>query len=128
MRVTIERPTVHSDPRGIVFDPLPGNDLPAQRNVHMVLTEPGAVRGNHYHMRGTEVLAGAGPLLIRLRDGEERMELNIYAGEVIRLTIPAGVAHAIKNVGDKPSAIVSFSTEPCDSEKPDVVREVLIEA
>jgi len=127
MRVTIERLTLHCDARGIVFDPLPGDDLAAQRNVHMVLTEPGAVRGNHYHTRGTEVLAGAGPLLIHLRDGDERMELKIAEGEVIRLTIPAGVAHAIKNTGDKPSAIVSFSTEPYDREKPDVVQEVLIE-
>src|SRR5680860_267139 len=90
MRVNIERLAVHSDPRGIVFDPLPGDDLGAQRNVHMVLTEPAAVRGNHYHTRGTEVLAGAGPLLIRLRDGDERMELKVNDGEAIRLTIPAG--------------------------------------
>lgn len=128
MRVNIERLAVHSDPRGIVFDPLPGDDLGAQRNVHSVLTEPGAVRGNHYHTRGTEVLAGAGPLLIRLRDGDERMELKVNDGEVIRLTIPAGVAHAIKNTGDKPSAIVSFSSESYNRERPDVVREVLIEA
>ncbi|MGI8739778.1 MAG: cupin domain-containing protein [Gammaproteobacteria bacterium] len=127
MRAIIERLKLHSDPRGIVFDPLPGDDLPAQRNVHMVLTEPGAIRGNHYHTRGTEVLAGAGPLLIRLRDGDARMELQIAADEAIRVTIPAGVAHAIMNTGDKPSAIVSFSTESYDREEPDVVREVLIE-
>ncbi|MBA2491655.1 MAG: hypothetical protein H0V34_08125, partial [Gammaproteobacteria bacterium] len=94
---------------------------------HMVLTEPGAIRGNHYHTRGTEVLAGAGPLLIRLRDGDARMELQIAADEAIRVTIPAGVAHAIMNTGDKPSAIVSFSTESYNREEPDVVREVLIE-
>jgi len=52
---------------------------------------------------------------------------QIAADEAIRVTIPAGVAHAIMNTGDKPSAIVSFSTESYNREEPDVVREVLIE-
>jgi UDP-2-acetamido-2,6-beta-L-arabino-hexul-4-ose reductase len=127
MRVRIERITPHSDTRGSVFEPLSAEDLIAQRNVHVVLSEPGAIRGNHYHTRGTEIVAGSGPMLIRLRDGDERMELTITAGEVVKLTIPPGVAHAFKNTGCVPSAMIAFNTEPHDPAAPDVVREVLIE-
>jgi dTDP-4-dehydrorhamnose 3,5-epimerase-like enzyme len=128
MRVTIERITVHRDGRGSVFEPLNTDGLAAQRNVHVVLTEPGAVRGNHYHERGTEIVAGCGPMLIRLRDGDEYMDLEIAESEFVRLMIPPGIVHALKNTGRVPSVLVAFNTEVHNSAEPDVVREVLIEA
>lgn len=127
MRVILERITVHRDARGSVFEPLAAVDLATQRNVHIVLTEPGAVRGNHYHTRGTEVVAGAGPMLIRLRDGDERMDVAVAEGEAVKLTIPPGAAHAIKNTGSMPNVLVAFNTEVHNPAEPDVVREVLIE-
>ncbi len=66
-------------------------------------------------------------MLIRLRDGDERMDLEVAEGEVIKLTIPPGVAHAFKNTGRAPNAMIAFNTEPHDPAAPDVVREVLIE-
>ena len=56
-----------SDPRGFVFEPLEGEALIQQRNVHVVVSRPGAVRGNHYHRVGTESLAVCGPALVRIR-------------------------------------------------------------
>src|SRR5688572_24689908 len=97
MRVKIEPVTVNRDRRGSVFEPLTADNLAAQRNVHVVLTEPGAVRGNHYHRRGTEVMTVYGPALIRARDQSEHLELEVADGEAVRLTIPPGVAHAVKN-------------------------------
>lgn len=127
IRVTIERIVVHRDARGSVFEPLAADALAAQRNVHIVLTEPGAVRGNHYHPLGTEVVAFPGPMLVRLRDGDERMDFEVADGEVIKLTIPPGVAHAFKNTGQTLTAMVAFNTEAHDRDQPDVAREVLIE-
>jgi dTDP-4-dehydrorhamnose 3,5-epimerase-like enzyme len=128
MRVTIERIAVHRDARGSVFEPLTLNELVAQRNAHVVVTEPGGIRGNHYHLRGTEIIAVLGPVLIRLRDGDERTELKIAEGEVIKLTIPPGVAHAFKNTGRTATAMVAFNTREHDPANPDTVREVLIES
>jgi dTDP-4-dehydrorhamnose 3,5-epimerase-like enzyme len=127
MKVIIERVTVHRDARGSVFEPLSADGLTAQRNVHVVLTKPGAVRGNHYHRRGIEIVAVSGPMLIRLRDGNECMDLDVAEGEVVRMTIPPGVAHAFKNTGRVPNTLVAFNTEAHDPVAPDVVREVLIE-
>ena len=55
---------------GSVFEPLEPECLPSQRNIHVVVTEPGCVRGNHYHTRGTEVITVQGPALVRIRDGQ----------------------------------------------------------
>lgn len=125
--MTIESLPMHRDARGGVFEPLAPPDLAGQRNVHVVLTEPGAVRGNHYHRLGTEVLTVMGPALVRTRQGTEVTDTEVTAGEVVRFTIPPGVAHAIRNTGSSPVVLVSFNTELHDPRDPDVVREVLID-
>jgi dTDP-4-dehydrorhamnose 3,5-epimerase-like enzyme len=128
MKVIIERIEVHRDGRGSVFEPLDADALAAQRNVHIVFTKPGAVRGNHYHRRGIEVVAFSGPMLVRLRDGDEQMEFEVADGEVVKLTIPPGVAHAFKNTGQTLTTMVAFNTETHNPKVPDIVREILIEA
>lgn len=127
MRVTIERIEVHHDARGSVFEPVDAEVLAAQRNVHVVFTEPGAIRGNHYHQRGIEVVAVPGPMLVRLRDGEEFMDFEVANGEVVKLTIPPGVAHAFKNVSQTSMTMVAFNTETHNPKAPDIVRENLFE-
>ena len=54
MRVVIEKLIMHSDARGAVVEPLEAQALAAQQNVHAVISQPGCVRGNHYHQVGTE--------------------------------------------------------------------------
>lgn len=125
-RVTFEPLAVHADARGSVFEPLGADALPDQRNVHVVVTEPGAVRGNHLHRHGTETLVIQGPALFRCREEGEVVDIDIPAGEVYRFTIPPGVAHALKNTGDAPTVAVSFVTLPHDPAAPDVVRDVLL--
>lgn len=126
--VTVERLALHSDARGWVCEPLGPDGLPGQRNVHMVLTEPGCVRGNHLHQRGTEVLTVVGPALFRAREGDRLRDVTVPEGEVYRITIPPGVAHAVRNTGSAPGVLVSFNTEEHVPSAPDVVRVVLIDA
>lgn len=125
-RVTIEPLTVHADARGSVFEPLGADTLPEQRNVHVVVTEPGAVRANHLHRHGTETLVIQGPALFRCQEDGEVRDVEIPAGAIYRFTIPPGVAHALKNTGDAPSVAVSFVTLPHDPAAPDVVAVALI--
>ena len=70
MCVRVEPVVLHQDSRS-VFEPLEPECLPSQRNIHVVVTEPGCVRGNHYHTRGTEVITVQGPALVRIRDGQD---------------------------------------------------------
>ena len=125
-RYMVERLAPREDARGAVLEPLGPADLATQRNVHVVLTAPGGVRGNHYHERGTEVMTVFGPALVRLRDGADVEDVRAATGEVLRVTIPPGIGHAVRNTGDGTMVIVSFSTEPHDHDAPDMVRDMLL--
>jgi dTDP-4-dehydrorhamnose 3,5-epimerase-like enzyme len=127
-RVRIEPVVLHQNSRGSVFEPLDPEHLSGQRNVHVVVTEPGCVRGNHYHTRGTEVVTAQGPALVRLRDGQGMQDTLIPEGAVTRFIIPPGVAHAIQNLGTRPTLLVAFRDCAHDPANPDVVPEILIEA
>ena len=96
------------------------------RNVHVVLTEPGQVRGNHRHFRGDEQITVCGPALARWREGDELHEREIPEGTVRRFTFGPGVAHAFKNTGAGQMVIVSFNTEPHDPAVPDTTRDVIL--
>jgi UDP-2-acetamido-2,6-beta-L-arabino-hexul-4-ose reductase len=126
MPVEIEKIEVYSDYRGIVFEPLEAEKLADQGNVHVVVSRPGAVRGNHVHRRGTETVTVVGPALVRYReDGAER-DVDIPAGEAFRFVFPPGVAHAIRNTGDQPGLLVAFGSLAHDPQHPDTAAEVLI--
>ena len=124
--VLITKLKVHGDARGAVFEPLEPQRLGGWHNVHAVITEPGAVRGNHRHLRGTEISSVSGAALVRYQEGMETRDAQVPAGEVWRFEFPAGVAHAFKNTGDKPFLIVSFNTELHDPATPDAERVELI--
>jgi len=126
-KVTIEPVDVVTDARGLVLEPVGPDVLPLQRNVHLVLTEPGHVRGNHFHERGTEVTVAFGPALFRYREGGEVRDVSIPDGTRYRIVIPPRIAHAIQNTGTKPMLLIGFNSEPHDRARPDVVRDVLIE-
>lgn len=127
MRVTMEPIEQHRDARGSVFEPLSPEALRGQRNAHVVLTAPGHVRGNHYHVRGTETLVVRGPALVRWREAGEARDVEVAAGEVVAFGFPAGVPHAILNTGAAEGLIVGFRDVEHDPTGADTVREVLIE-
>jgi len=119
MRVQVDTVETISDHRGAVFEPVSAAQLPRQRNVHVVLTEPGEVRGNHFHRLGTEVLA------VMREEGELR-DYEVPAESVHRFVLPPGTPHAIKNTGRSPILMVGFNTVEHDRERPDTFREVVI--
>jgi dTDP-4-dehydrorhamnose 3,5-epimerase-like enzyme len=124
--VQIRRLEVHADGRGAVFEPLEPELLTGWRNVHAVISEPGAIRGNHRHLRGTEMTAVLGPALVRYACGERVEQVLVPAGEAWRFVFPPGTAHAFKNTGNKPFVLVSFNTEVHDPARPDAERVQLI--
>lgn len=126
MSIKIAKLRVHTDLRGAIFEPLEPELLSGWRNVHAVLTEPGAIRGNHRHLHGTEVSAVLGPALVRYRDEAGIHDVPVPENECWRFSFPAGVAHAFKNTGTRPFVLVSFNTVEHDPDRPDVAREELI--
>lgn len=124
--VIVEKLRVAADARGIVFEPLDALGLQAQRNVHIVVTAPGAIRGNHYHHEGWEVSAVAGPARVRYREADQLTTLDVPVGEVWRFNFPAGVVHAFQNTGEGPMVIASFNTVPHDPANAGTEREVIL--
>lgn len=122
MDVKVEKLGVFRDVRGLVFEPLGAGELGLQRNVHVVVTEPGMVRGNHRHWLGLEVLVVVGPAEVRMAEGGEVGDYRVPEGEVHRFVIPPGVAHAVRHGGGVPGLLVSFSTRGHDPADPDVER------
>ena len=128
MSVKYERLPVVFDATGIVFEPIQTESLRGHRNVHVVMSEPGVVRGNHYHIRGEETLVVKGPVLVRYRDHGDLKEIRIEAGDVYRFVFPPGVSHAIKNLSEVPNILIAFNTIEHDPQNPDTMREILIES
>jgi len=74
------------------------------RDVIAVSTNPGVVRGNHYHKEKKEVLVVVlGKLKVSLVhvDTGERKEFEMSGKKRQMLFINPNVAHSIKNIGDE---------------------------
>ena len=125
-RVTVQAVKTHRDARGSLFEPLTDAELVDQKNVHVVLTQPNEVRGNHVHRTAVETTSVVGPCLIRLKEAGEIRDLEVPAGETWRLTIPPGVVHAFRNTGDSAMVLVSFSTNLHDPAGADTLREQIL--
>jgi dTDP-4-dehydrorhamnose 3,5-epimerase-like enzyme len=128
MPLEMDNLRVHSDARGVVFEPLAADRIAVQRNAHVVISRPGAVRGNHFHLKGTETIAVAGPALVRIREDGRLRDIEVPDKEAYRFILPPKVPHAIKNTGDRSNVLVAFNTCEHDPQFPDTVEDILIES
>ena len=124
--VKIEVIRTHRDSRGYLFEPLAAAELTGYRNVHVVFSVPGAVRGNHRHIRGAEITSVSGPALVRFKDAEGLRDISVPSGEIWRFTFPPGTPHAFRNTGTEPMVLASFNTEEHDPTVPDAVRDEIL--
>lgn len=125
--VIIEPVKVKVDVRGVVFEPVPPDVINNQRNVHLVLTAPGCVRGNHYHRYGTEIVVVFGQALVRFQENGLRRDIEVRPGHALRFTFPPGVAHAFKNTGANLMLLACFNTVKYDPAQPDIVPVQLLD-
>ena len=125
-RATFQSVKTHRDARGTLFEPLTDAELHAQKNVHVVLTQPNEVRGNHVHRTAVETTTVVGPCRIRLKEDGEIKDIDVAAGDIVRLTIPPGVVHAFRNTGSAAMVLVSFSTNLHDPAGVDTEREQIL--
>ena len=127
MEVKINQFKTHTDIRGIVFEPIGKESISSQQNCHIVISKPGIIRGNHYHLYGTETIAVMGPALLRFKEGTDVYDFEVHSEQVYTFVIPLKVSHAIKNISEKDSILVAFNTVPHDPDKPDVITDTLID-
>jgi UDP-2-acetamido-2,6-beta-L-arabino-hexul-4-ose reductase len=126
MAIQIQHIKVHADARGYVFEPLDLENICIQKNVHIVISDPGVVRGNHYHMNGTETVAVMGHALVCIRKNHEIQNIKVPRDAVFRFIIPPKISHAFKNIDNQPNMLVCFNTLEYDTRHPDVIEDILI--
>lgn len=87
-------------------------------DVHLASTMPGAVRGNHYHLRRREaivVLPGAKwSLHWDDGDGSVAQHREFDGGRVVLVLVSPGASHAVRNDGDGNLWLVAISSETYD--------------
>jgi dTDP-4-dehydrorhamnose 3,5-epimerase-like enzyme len=125
-RAALQTVKLHRDARGTLFEPLTDAELRGQNNVHVVLTQPNEVRGNHAHITAVETTTVVGPCLVRLKEEGVIRDIEVPAGDILRLSIPPGVVHAFRNTGDAAMVMVSFSTNLHDPQGSDTLREQIL--
>lgn len=89
-------------------------------DVHLSSTQPGAIRGNHYHLRRREaliVMPGARWCLHWDEGQSSRAQHREFDGaKAVLVLIPPGASHAVRNNSDnnKEMWLVAISSEPYD--------------
>ncbi len=89
-------------------------------------TNPGSVRGDHYHTRKIErFMVVAGEAVIRLRKlfGEEVLTFKVSGKEPAYIDMPTFYTHNIENTGDEVVTTLFWTNELYDTDDPDTIPE-----
>ena len=97
-------------------------------DVHLASTKPGAVRGNHYHLRRREaivVMPGA-KWSLHWDEGEnsQPQHRNFDGSKAVLVLVSPGQSHAVRNDGDSEMWLVAISSETYDPAE-SVTRKVV---
>jgi len=126
MTLEYEKLRVVSDAKGVVFEPIGYRDILKQKNSHVVLSGPGVIRGNHYHVKGEEIMAVLGPALVRTKDNNVIDDVTIPEGQAYQFVFKPGVSHATKNLSIHDNLIAAFNTMEHDPANPDTVSDIIM--
>ncbi|ACF13812.1 hypothetical protein Ctha_1349 [Chloroherpeton thalassium ATCC 35110] len=101
------------------------------QDMHFGAILPGAVRGNHYHIARKEllILIHKEACTVAWQEGEDgEIVRQVFDGNgTVALGFEAGVTHAIKNTGSVPMYLIALSNDSVQAQKPDAVRNVILE-
>ena len=130
MRIQISELANHGDARGFSLT-TPAQALDFLGNVadiHLASTGPGAIRGNHYHLRRREaiVLLPGPPWSLHWDEGEdtETQHRQFDGGSAVLVLVSPGASHAVRNDGETLLWLVACSSLPYDPSE-SVVRRVI---
>jgi dTDP-4-dehydrorhamnose 3,5-epimerase-like enzyme len=102
------------------------------QNVHFGKIHPNAVRGNHYHRQTKEMLIisySDAWTLAWAGKGTARISTKGFTGSgAVLIKINEGVAHALKNNGDKDLELIALSNKKFSKDNTDAVSRILIKA
>jgi dTDP-4-dehydrorhamnose 3,5-epimerase-like enzyme len=130
MKIQITQLNNSGDARGFSFT------APAQAlqflgrtsDVHFSSSKPGAVRGNHYHLKRKEaivVLPGAKwSFHWDEGEGEPKQHREFDGRGAVLVLVSPGASHAVRNDGQEELRLIAFSSENYDPAE-SVIRKVV---
>ena len=87
-------------------------------DIHLASTAPGAIRGNHYHLRRREAIVilpgSAWSLHWDARAGTTAQHRSFGGSSAVLVLVSPGASHAVRNDGSAPLWLVACSSEPYD--------------
>ncbi|MCM3571047.1 dTDP-4-dehydrorhamnose 3,5-epimerase family protein [Neobacillus mesonae] len=130
--VKIKKLIKHCDDRGYFMELIRDDENLLSRfgQASMSMSYPGVIKAFHYHEKQDDVwffpIGNAQVVLYDLReDSKTNGQTDVfYMGEEnpIVLVIPKGVAHGYRVLGEKPAAIIYFTTKSYNPNQPDEKR------
>jgi dTDP-4-dehydrorhamnose 3,5-epimerase-like enzyme len=120
MKIQVSELGNHGDVRGLSFTmPAEALDfLGRVADLHLASTEPGAIRGNHYHLRRREAIVllpgTAWSLHWDEGEGAPAQHRTFKGGGAVLLLVSPGASHAIRNDGAAPLWMVACSSDSYD--------------
>ncbi len=129
-KIQIQELTNNGDVRGFSFS-APTEALAfvvRMSDVHIASIKPGAVRGNHYHLRRREaiVVQPGSRWSLHWDDGENQpAQHREFSGErAIVVLVSPGASHAVRNDGVSDLWLVAISSETYDPAE-SVTRKII---
>lgn len=115
---------VHRDARGELFEAARAHGGNAQAFVST--TEPGATRGDHYHLHKVErffVVKGEAEISLRRLLHDELVTFHVSGDKPGFVDMPTMWAHKIRNVGDSDLVTMFWADQLLDPDNPDQFPE-----
>jgi len=122
MKMNVKTLDKKSDSRGWLVENESELIRDSMRHFLVSSSEPGVVRGQHYHKRKTEwflVIEGKAKIYFKdINSSEESsMEVNSDSPQIIEV-LP-NIAHSIENIGKSKMILLGIVNEPLSKEDPD---------
>ncbi len=128
MKLKIKELDAKENERGIVVEILKSSEMKEQiKEVLLIVSKPGVVRGNHYHKKKAEwlyIIMGKGKFIYEDVKTGERKEFIIDNKPTI-IETPQNVAHAVKNIGDDDLYLLEISSH-LYAEDPDIFKKEIM--
>jgi dTDP-4-dehydrorhamnose 3,5-epimerase-like enzyme len=130
MKIEIMKLPNTGDGRGFSFTMPPEaiNFVARIADMHLASTLPGAVRGNHYHLRRREAILLLPGSIWSLHwdegEGTPAQHRSFDGSSAVLVLVSTGASHAVRNDGEAALWLVGCSSEPYDPSET-VARKVV---
>jgi dTDP-4-dehydrorhamnose 3,5-epimerase len=114
MNVITKKLELIADHRGWLTEVLKSDPSVTIEQVHFSISNPGTIRGNHYHKRRVEwmfVTNGTGKITLEDNVTKEKSELAVSGECPVLIKICPNVMHTIVNDGSRPMHLLILTSE-----------------